>query len=457
MDLEFSQRVELRPAPRIVPEQIFSARLLQMPAQELEAFLRAEFQENPALLMEESEPAPDEPEPLDDDWEPSMANEQESEDPFRAVARPETLAESLASQYRILYPPRDWPVGLDIIESLEPDGYFREDMLDAADRHALSVPEFEAYLARVQALEPAGIAARDLRECLLLQAARQPEAPPIALHLLSEDAWPLFVRRDVEPLARQSGADAACVEEAMAWVRANLRPYPAEAERPEFEALAPRARPRVQPDVILRIHEGDIRVECPGLTRIRLGVDAWYNRLYERVRRMRGVALPADARHVVDHVDRARLVARAVDMRGQTLYRVAKHVTDAQRQLVLRGPRFAKPYTQKEVAAAVGLHESTVCRAVQGKLVQLPDGETVTFDYFFDAALPAREMVAEIIGHEDSSRPLNDGQIAEEMARRGVSIARRTVAKYRDQLHILPRELRRAASAPPIDRSGARH
>jgi RNA polymerase sigma-54 factor len=121
-------------------------------------------------------------------------------------------------------------------------------------------------------------------------------------------------------------------------------------------------------------------------------------------------------------------------------------VVQNQRDLIVRGPRFAHPYTQKEVARAVGMHESTVCRAVQGKLVQLPEGRTVTFDYFFDDAMPARELLAEIVGREDPRNPLNDGQLAEELARHGVRIARRTVAKYRDQLHILPRELRRGAN-----------
>lgn len=448
MDLDFSQRQELRPAPRIVPEQIFAGRILQMPAQELEAFLRLEFQENPALLMEESEPDAPEEMPLDDDWEPSTVLDLEEDDPFRAVARPPTLAEHLTSQFRTLFPPEDWPVGLDVIESLEPDGYFREDLLEAADRHGLSVPEFEAYLAKVQALEPAGVGARDIRECLMLQAHRRPDAPPLVSRLLDEDIFPLFVKRDADTLAERTGADAEAVHEAMDWIPANLQPYPAEGYRPDFERLAPRTRPPEQPDVVLSVHQGDVRVDCPGLTRIRLGVDAWYNSLYSRIRRARGAALAPDAKHVVEQVDRARLIAHAVDLRGQTLYRIARLVADYQRDLIRKGPRYARPYTQKEVAHEVGLHESTVCRAVQGKLVQLPEGETVTFDYFFDAALPARELVADIIGRENPASPLSDAQVADEMARHGVKVARRTVAKYRDQLHILPRELRRNPHPP---------
>lgn len=446
MDLEFSQRQELRPAPRIVPEQIFAGRILQMPALELEAFLRAEFQDNPALLLEDVDIESHEAPLLDDDWEPSTLLDHEDDDPFRAVARPPTLPEHLTSQFRTLYPPADWLVGLDIIESLEPDGYFRDDILDAAGRHNLSVPEFEEFLVKVQTLEPAGVAARDLRECLLLQARRHPAAPPGLVHMLAEEVFPLFVKRDIESLHAAIGTPGDEIRSALEWVPAHLLPYPSDGYRPDFSRLAPRQRPREQPDVILSVHEGEIHVECPGLARIRLGVDAWYQMLYGRIRRVRGAQLASDERHVVEHVDRARLIAHAVDLRGQTLYRIADLVAQNQRDLVRRGPRFAKAYTQKEVAQEIGLHESTVCRAVQNKLVQLPEGETVTFDYFFDAALPARELVAEIIGRENPTRPLSDSQVAEEMARHGIKIARRTVAKYRDHLKILPRELRRTVA-----------
>jgi RNA polymerase sigma-54 factor len=183
-------------------------------------------------------------------------------------------------------------------------------------------------------------------------------------------------------------------------------------------------------------------------------VDPYYERLYGAIRRARGLALGKDEKHIVEFVDRARLVAHAVDLRARTLYRIARAVAEYQIDMLQRGPSAARPLTQKQVAAMLGMHESTVCRATQGKLVQLPQGETVTFDHFFDAALPVRDLVGEIIGREDRRAPLKDAEIAEELARRGVCIARRTVAKYRDQLRILPCELRKERDA---GETGARH
>jgi RNA polymerase sigma-54 factor len=191
------------------------------------------------------------------------------------------------------------------------------------------------------------------------------------------------------------------------------------------------------------VNGDEIWVDCPGLTNVRLGLDPFYENLYQRIRRVRGVSLGKEEKHVTDFVDRAKLITYAIDLRGQTLHRIADHVVHYQRDLVLHGLRFVKPYTQKQVAEVLGVHESTVCRATAGKLVQLPNGETVTFDVFFDDAAPVRDLVADIIGHEDKRTPLKDGQVAEELERRGVKIARRTVAKYRDQLKILACEMRK--------------
>jgi RNA polymerase sigma-54 factor len=282
-----------------------------------------------------------------------------------------------------------------------------------------------------------------VRECLCLQTARAEDAPPLCLRILDADAWMLVARHDVGRMAQVTNSTEEDAREAMEWLRDHTCPYPAEDYRPEFETLAPRKKPLEKPDVVVRVNGDEIWVDCPGLTNVRLGLDPFYENLYQRIRRVRGVSLGKEEKHVTDFVDRAKLITYAIDLRGQTLHRIADHVVHYQRDLVLHGLRFVKPYTQKQVAEVLGVHESTVCRATAGKLVQLPNGETVTFDVFFDDAAPVRDLVADIIGHEDKRTPLKDGQVAEELERRGVKIARRTVAKYRDQLKILACEMRK--------------
>lgn len=445
MDYGFTQRTELRPVPKIVPEQIFAGRILQMPAMELETFLCVEFQENPALLLEDAEPEEIAAEEPAEEWDPGSSEPfEEDYDPFRTVAEAPSLIEDLVTQFRTQFPTESWTVGLAIIESLDDDGYLRENVFDAADALGLSVPEYEAVLTDVQSLDPPGIGARNLRECLKIQADRTVDGPDLARRILDEEAWPLFVKGDISRLAHLCGARRSDIGEAVRWIRETLQPYPAEGYHAPWERLAPRKKPLEKPDVVIQRSEDDeLWVECTGVTSSRLGIDPWYDRLYAGIRRARGHSLHADERHIVDFVDRARLIAYSVDLRHQTLLRLTQCVVESQRELILHGPLHAQPLTQKQLAEKLGLHESTICRAIQGKLVQLPGGETVTFDRFFDAALPIRALMEEIVGHEDRKCPLKDAEIAEELERRGVKIARRTVAKYRDQLHILPCELRR--------------
>lgn len=115
---------------------------------------------------------------------------------------------------------------------------------------------------------------------------------------------------------------------------------------------------------------------------------------------------------------------------------------DYQREFLIHGPSHLKPLRQKDLAQALGVHESTICRAVAGKYCRLPSGEVISFEVFFDSALPVRNLIRQIIAV--STEPLSDGDIAKRLAEQGITIARRTVAKYREQLKVLPYQLRAA-------------
>src|SRR5207248_2114528 len=127
-------------------------------------------------------------------------------------------------------------------------------------------------------------------------------------------------------------------------------PYPAENYRAPFEHLAPRRKPLEKPDVIVRLNEEGLWVECPGLSGVRLGVDPLYHRIYKTIPRVRGVSLGQDQKHIVTAVERANLITHALDLRVQTLYRIADFVVRFQRDMILHGARGAHPLTQKQVA-----------------------------------------------------------------------------------------------------------
>jgi RNA polymerase sigma-54 factor len=149
-----------------------------------------------------------------------------------------------------------------------------------------------------------------------------------------------------------------------------------------------------------------------------------------------------DCRHVREHVERVKCILEAIELRKKTLARVSTHLAEYQQEFLLHGPSKLRPLRQKDVAAKLGVHESTICRAVAGKFCRLPSGEVVSFELFFDSAMPIREMISQLIAR--STEPLSDGEIAKRLTEQGVTIARRTVAKYRDQLKLLPYQLRAA-------------
>ena len=137
-----------------------------------------------------------------------------------------------------------------------------------------------------------------------------------------------------------------------------------------------------------------------------------------------------------------KFILEAIGLRKKTLARISLALVEQQREFLLHGPSHLKPLRQKDLASELGVHESTICRAVANKHCRLPSGEVVSFEMFFDSALPVRDMISRIVAI--STEPISDGEIAKRLVEQGVTIARRTVAKYRDQLKLPPYQLRAA-------------
>jgi RNA polymerase sigma-54 factor len=155
--------------------------------------------------------------------------------------------------------------------------------------------------------------------------------------------------------------------------------------------------------------------------------------------------------HIRKHVDQAQAFIAALRQRWDTMQRVSDALIEMQHDFLECGHLALKPLTRADVAHHIGLHESTVSRATDGKFVLLPSGQTAPFDDFFDASLPVKKALLDILEEENAGRPFSDEQLMRILRRRGVEIARRTIAKYREELGVLPSRLRRVRSA-----SGAR-
>ncbi len=351
-----------------------------------------------------------------------------------------------------------------LIESLNEDGYLEDslaqlaatlvddgDELDALDT---LVHRFNFALKLLQSMEPAGVGARDLPECLSLQLrARLADAtlaPAVqasaraALALLAQpQALDALARRDVRRLAQASGQDEAAVRAAMTLI-ATLEPKPgrrfADVEHnvivPDVivsasgSGAAQRLRVQLNPEVLprLRVHE-----------------------LYARA--LRGGKEGGGHAALGQQLQEARWFIRNIQQRFDTILRVAEAIVQRQRSFFTHGELAMRPLVQRELADALGVHESTISRVTTAKYMATPRG-TFELKYFFGSALgteaggnasstAVRALIKQFVAAEDPCRPLSDQRLAEMLKEQGIDCARRTVAKYREALKIAPTPLRK--------------
>jgi RNA polymerase sigma-54 factor len=458
--------------PMISFRQIAAVRLLQLSSQQLTEAIARERDDNPALDVDEREwcvrcgtglerpdmPCPvcglaspssrDEWNPASDDFDVSDASggatgEDDGTDPMLRVAGAAGRADGLLQLLWTVCSADDTEVAEYVVGSLDSHGYLPPNIVeDGADVLQCSMAQVARVVAALQRLDPPGIGARSAQECLLIQLQRladQGQGRPLAELLVREFLKPLAFRhfRDV---AHAIGQTPKVIEAEWEFIRTNLHPYPGHGYDPDFAALAPTAAP-VRPDVIIRRHNGKFEAEVVEARRYDVQVSQEYRRA-----RKEAAALgytEGERQHVRQYLEQAQSFISALRQRWDTMQRVSDALIEMQREFLEQGPKGIKPLTRADVAKRVELHESTVSRATDGKFVLLPDGRTVPFDDFFDSSLPVKKALSELIAAEDPRHPLSDEQLTGMLTRRGMVVARRTIAKYREELDILPSRLRR--------------
>jgi len=356
------------------------------------------------------------------------------------IRAPANLLDHLEAQLRVsVRDPELLRVALHLLGYLDPRGYLEGELRYVAAE--LGVPETlaEQALRAVQALEPAGIGARDVRECLLLQLERLPDHPLrdlartlVTLHL--ED----LARGRHEAVAARLGVRVEAVHEALRYLRTHAVPSPADAFYAEYGGREVRPEELAIPDVVLTRTEEGYRVELVAQAALALRI----NPLVRRA--LLGADLsPEERERLRAHLRRGRLFIEAVRRRNTMLYRCTEFLARYQRAFLDHGPRFLRPLTLTQVARELGVYESTVSRALAGKFVQMPDGRVVSFEVFFDGSLPVRERIREFVASEPPNRPLTDEDLVERLREEGIFLARRTVTKYREMAGIPSARVRR--------------
>ncbi len=474
---DYSQRQSQQ--QRIAPHLIQANTLLQCSTAELIQMIEQEQRENPALDEGEDDLELDAaPEQAEDDGvdEERQATADEMElarcefdcaepgalpagdsdfDPLMMARAQTTLSETLLSYLRATSSsPDDIRISEYLVNGLDERGYLQIDEDEACAVLRVPCALIKSGIARLQACDPPGIGARNLRECLILQlcALREggdPERYDAVAEQLVSAHWDALVQRRHARLARRLGIPPARLELAILFIQRHLTPHPAAQYRQPWEHRPDGQSMMVKPDVVIRRGPTGFEIDVLGFENLALHINPHYRTLYADIRaghKDKGAApLTADhQKHVVAYVERANLFLKNLQQRRRTIHKIARALVESQQGFLETGQRsFLRPLTRTRLAQTVGMHESTISRALLHKYVQLPSQEVVAFDIFFEQAATVKDTVAALIAAESADTPLSDQAIADLLQARGAVVARRTVVKYREELRIPASYLRR--------------
>ncbi|MFN0073265.1 MAG: RNA polymerase factor sigma-54 [Chloroflexota bacterium] len=362
-------------------------------------------------------------------------------DPMLRVATEQTLGERLLNELASLIAPADIEIAEALVGSLDERGYLTWSVRDIADEIGVTEERVRSVLDVLQSMEPIGVGARNLRECLLIQLrflAERGVSVPHAEDVVS-DFLPELGLRKFPVIAHALGIKIPQVNHVAEFVKAKLNPNPAHGFSSTNSRDSDTRAMYVIPDVLIHRDEDNFAVEIVESRRHVLRLNPMYRQLSDRLAAGRELS-STDQDHVKHCVQRARLFMTYVGQRRQTLYKVTCAIVEAQRDFLNSGIRSLRPLNRSEIAQTIGVHESTVSRATAAKHVMLPDGSIIPFSHFFKASLSVKDVMKEVI--DRSPKRLTDSDIVTELAKRDIHIARRTVSKYRAQLDILSSRLR---------------
>ncbi len=462
--LKPSLQLKLGQSLAMTPQLQQAIRLLQLPVLDLNAEIQEALEEN---IMLEMEDLPDVPQTsnettaevetirAEDSWQ-SSREQQLQDGGWNGEGRPisdfadesgQTLHEHLLWQLEMEdFTPRQVLIGEAIIDSIGDDGYLSIKLEEVAgyidDDSAVSFAEVEETLTKIQRLDPIGVAARSIPECLVLQLRQlDPATPGLALAIeLAKTKLDLVANREYGELRRSLRTSEEDLHDAVALVK-SCNPKPG-------LALSPAAAEYVIPDVFVRKVDNRWQVEISPTGVPRLSVNQEYARL------LRGSGDHAVLR---GQLQEARWLIRSLEIRNETLTKVATSIVARQTEFLEHGDEAMKPMVLRDIAEEIGMHESTISRVTTNKYMHTPRG-VFEFKYFFSSHLSSasgedqsstsvRAKIRKLIGAENPAKPLSDSKIANLLADEGISVARRTVAKYREAMNIASSSDRRQRPA----------
>ncbi len=459
MNLALRLKSECTISPRVAthlkltPLMRRSIDILQLPTPELRSLLERELIENP-LLEEDIICSEEESRYRDnmDGFSDGLSRDYQEREYFydrqkqaeanfleEMLTQQTSLSEYLLVQLRMSnLSESEYKIGEMIIGNLDDNGYLRASVQEISTLLGMDILAVENVLSVIQAFDPPGVAARSLEECLLIQLRIKGRSDSLA-SLLVKGYLSDLKRKRYAKISRLTGVSIKEIRQACNEI-ALLEPKPG-------RNFGPQQATSIMPDVVLHRIEDNYWIEYRDRRLLQIRLSPFYKRL------LRERNLPSSTKkYLREKFDSARWLMRAVKQRWETMNKIIECIINLQREFLDKGSLYLKPLRLKDVADMLGMHKSTISRAIAGKYIQTPQG-TVEMRYFFDDGASMGEQsrayrsikawIQNVVEEEDSRSPLSDEQIKQILQRQGVCISRRTIAKYRGQLRILPSYLRR--------------
>ena len=476
------QGTQLKQEMKINPRLYQAMDLLYMPLLDLQQHIKQEMLNNPFLELEEPQVTEEETQPVEKekekekdpdeiDWEEILLDgfdaggrraEYEEKEYFEPVSvETRDLYDHLRDQLVLLrLSPRQVLLGEEIIGNIDENGYLTcglEDVIsglnnwladhgvdwamdEEEDLQPFALKDGEQMLRIIQAFDPPGIAARDLRECLLLQLEDAGLEETLAYRVV-RDYYEQLINHRWSEISKEMGISAREVQAATDEV-AKMDP------KPGLKYAAP-AENYITPDLIVDKIDGEYLVFLNDTSLPRLKLSRAYREIAKDKAKFKG----ENKEFISNKLNSANWMIQAIEQRRQTMLKVMNFIVDRQRDFFEKGVQYLKPLTLREVAEVINMHESTVSRVTNEKFVQTPRG-VLPLKFFFSSGLSTtsgedvsargiKAKIQKLVADEESRKPLTDQAIVNILKDEGIQIARRTVAKYRDQLGILSARMRK--------------
>jgi RNA polymerase sigma-54 factor len=370
----------------------------------------------------------------------SPEDEEKRQFMFDSLVASTSLQEMLLEQARESgLPEGSWPIVEVLIGNIDDYGYLKTPVEEVAFSTNSTPEKVLEVLKVIQTFDPPGVGARDLRECLLLQMERAGHQNTLEYRIVNEFMEALGKRR-IPEIARGTDTSIDEVQEALERI-ARLEPRPGRAFLPDNDQY-------VLPEVFVQKVGDEYTVTTNNEHIPHLRISNTYKDLMAQ-----GQNSPEVKNYIREKIRAGKFLIKSLHQRQQTILNIAREIVNRQREFMEKGVAALKPLTMVQVAEVVGVHETTVSRAVSGKYMQTPQG-IFEMKYFFTAGIQTsngdgmsntsvKDMIAEIFKKEDPTKPLSDQEVVKMLQEKGIVIARRTVAKYRTELNILPSNLRK--------------